>query len=370
MMRTNWALAVVLAGAAALGCGSKGSGSGDAPGASGAPGAGGTAGGGLNAAGNDPAVVALAKKAITCKFSESGLEYSCADKKAWEESELTKEGKADPTLVEMLGDASEPVRYIAAYALSGKGDKFKGDKAMADKILTAAEKETSKAVARELGAVAGKIKLKDLGFVDRAMKLAKAPTMKELRKSFIGSAQFSNREEFYETTKAIAKSDPDIDLRDAAMSAYWVGTPNSKNAEVCALWLELSHDPANEEFAAHAAYFTAFYPHSSGCKAEWDTMLGDIEKGAKAGKLKSSYWGSALYYLHNQSAASDAQKKRAIAIAKTVVENAANGGSARGRALELVGEKDPTSKAFVTKFKDDKDFYVKSRAADLLKKMK
>ena len=35
------------------------------------------------------------------------------------------------------------------------------------------------------------------------------------------------------------------------MSAFWTGTPNGKNAEVCAFWYDLSHD-ANEELAAHA----------------------------------------------------------------------------------------------------------------------
>lgn len=347
-------------------CGSKGSGSGDASGSGASPGS----GKGIDAPGNDPAVVALAKAALTCKWSDSsGFPYDCAQKKALESSELIKGGKADPTLVAMLEDASEQVRWLAASGLTSNGDKFKTDKALAERVINAALAEKSKVVGRNIGNAAGKVKLTDVGLVDKAKPLGKVPTLKEIRLGFIDSVQFNNRDAFYAYTVDLAKNDADKEIRDAAMSAFWTGTPNGKNAEVCAFWYDLSHD-ANEELAAHADYFVSFFPFDGGCKAQWDGMLGDIEKRAKAGTAKSSYWGSALYYMHEQKAATPAQKKRAIAIAKALVENTANGGNSRGRALDLVGEKDPGAKAFLTKFTNDADFFVKSRANDLLKKAK
>jgi hypothetical protein len=363
MKAINRAVCALLFSLSVVGCGNKGSGSGDTGGAP-------VAAKGIDAAGNDPAVVALAKKAAGCKWTDYGFDYDCADKKAWEQSELLKEGKADATLVSMLEDSNEGVRWLAVNGLSNNGSKYQTDKALAERVMAVAEGEKAKSVARSVGSVAGRIKMKGVGLVDRGKALFKSPTPKDTRLGFIGSAQFANSDDFYELTKELAKSDPDTEIRDAAMSAYWTGTPSAKNAEVCALWLELSHDEKNEEFAAHAAYFAAFYPHNSGCKAEWDTMLGDIEKRAKAGTAKSSYWGSALYYLHGQSAASAAQKKRAIAIAKTMAGNKSNSANARVRALELVGEKDPGGKAFVNKFVNDPDSYVKSRAAELVKKAK
>lgn len=345
-----------------VGCGDKGSGSGETGGAA-------TAARGIDAAGNDPAVVALAKKVLGCKWTDSGFDYECADRKAWSESELLKEGKADATLVSMVEDSNEQVRWLAAQALNEKGAKYQKDKALSERVLAAAETEKAKSVARNLGSAAGRIKLPEVGLTERAKALGKSPTMKETRLGFIGSVQYSNNEAFYAYTTDLARTEKDPEVRDAAMSSFWTGTPSSKNAEVCQLWLDLSHD-ANEELAGHAAYFTAFYPHNTGCKAQWDTMLGDIEKRAKAGTAKSSYWGSALYYLYAQNGASAAQKKRAVAVAKAIVDNKANSGNARARALELVAEKDPGAKAYLNKLTNDPDSYVKSRAADLLKKAK
>lgn len=358
----NRAVVALLFPLSVMGCGSKGSGSGDTGGAP-------TAARGIDAAGNDPVVVALAKKVLTCKWSDSGFAYDCADRKAWAESELTKAGKADATLVSMVEDPNEQVRWLGAQGLNDKGGVYQKDKALAERVLTAAESEKSKTVARSLGSAAGRIKLPEVGLADRAKALGKSPTMKETRLGFFDSVQYSNSEAFYAYTTEMAKTETDKDVRKAAMSSFWTGTPSSKNAEVCQLWLDLSHDD-NEDFAAHAAYFAAFYPHSGGCKAQWDTLLGDVEKRAKAGTAKAYDWAAAIYYLYGQNAATPAQKKRAMAAAKLIVENKANGGSSRARALELVGDKDPGAKAYLAKFTNDPDFSVKSRANDLLKKAK
>lgn len=354
-----------------LACGNKGSSSAESGATTAAPATTAAAGTkGIDAAGNDPAVVALAKKALGCKWNDtSGFPYDCADRKEWESSELIKAGKADATLVAMLEDPTEQVRWLAASALASNGDKFRTDKALAERVVDAALNEKSKAVARSVGNAAGKVKLADVGLVEKAKPLHKAPTMKETRLGFIDSVQFNNRDAFYESTVELAKKDAEKEIRDAAMASFWTGTPNGKNAEVCALWYELSHD-ANEDLAGHADYFVSFYPFDGGCKAQWDGMLGDIEKRAKAGTAKSSYWSSALYYLWDQKASTPAQKKKAEKIAAALAENASNGPNARVRAMEFLADKVPGSKALLAKLEKDTDSYVASRAKDYGKKAK
>lgn len=359
--RAVWALVLPFC---LFGCGHKGSGSGDT-------GGGGPAGNakGIDAAGNDAAVVALAKKVLAgCKWSDYGFAYDCADRKAWDDSELTKDGKADATLVSMLEDQNEQIRWLAAMTLSNKGDKYLTDKLLADRVLDAALAEKSKSVARNMGNAAGRIKLGDVGLVDKAKPLGKVPTLKELRLGFIGAVQYANRDAYYTYTVDLAKTDTDHDIRDAAMSSFWTGTPNSKVADVCALWLDLSHDPNDEELAAHAAYFDAFFPFDNGCRAQWDTMLSDIEKRAKAGTAKSSNWGFALGYLWDQKAATPAQKKKAIAIAKMIADNKNNGTNARAYALDAVA-REPANKSYIQKFTKDPDSFLKSHSEDLIKRM-
>ncbi len=366
MNRTRSAVFAFVLPLLVAGCGNKGSGGGDAAGS--APGGG--SGKGIDAPGNDPAVVALAKKAMTCKWGTNGFAYDCADKKAWDSaSELLKGGKADATLIAMLEDGNEQVRWLAAKALNGFGDAYRGDKALAPRALDAALAEKSKIVGRDIGNAAGRMKLAEIGLVDRAKALGKAPTLKEVRLGFLDAAQFNSRDAFYAYTLDLAKNDADKDIRMTAMGAFWTGTPSGKGGEVCALWFDLSHD-ANEDLASHAAYYLSFTSTEGGCKAQWDGMLGDIEKRAKAGTAKAPDWANALYYLHGHKNVSPAQQARAMAIAKILIENTANGGSSRSRALELVAEKDPGAKAYLTRFLNDSDSYIKGRAESLLKKVK
>jgi hypothetical protein len=87
-----------------------------------------------------------------------------------------------------------------------------------------------------------------------------------------------------------------------------------------------------------------------------------IENKSKAGEVNSSQVASALNYLHDQKKVSPAQKTRTLAVAKTLAENAKNGGSARARALEFVGKKDPAGRTYAAKFENDQEFFVKSTA--------
>ncbi|MRG93112.1 hypothetical protein [Polyangium spumosum] len=323
---------------------------------------------GIEAAGNDAAVVELAKKALGCNWGAYGFDSRCPEMKALTESELVRDGKADATLVNFLEDPNEHVRWLGSRILSQRGKAFRTDKALAERIVVVAEGEKSKTVAQELGGVVGGIKHADTGLGDRIKKMAKEHAVQQMRTSLLARMLFSNGETLYDFVKDIATNDKDTIVRKAAMSAFWTGTPPNRAADSCKMWLAFVDDPA-DDVSGEAAYLTAFYPQGGGCKAEWDPLLDKIEKRAKEGTVKSTQMSSALFYLHRHAGSSDAQKKRALVVARAIVENKANVGMARGRALELVAEKDPDAKKLLEKLQqEDTDVFVKRRAKDLVDK--
>jgi len=319
---------------------------------------------GIDAASSDPILVDLTKKALGCKWAAFGFDSKCPELKATLESEAMRDGKGDGTLVNFLEDANEQVRWIGARSLVQRGKQFRTDKQLATRIVDAAEAEKSKAVAQELGAVAGSIKHAETGLGDRIKTLAKTHEVQQMRTSLMARMLFSNGETLYDFVKEIAMTDKDVIVRKAAISAFWTGTTPNRIPDTCKMWLSFMDDPA-EDVAGESAYLCAFYPQNGGCKTEWDSLLERIEKRAKEGTVKSTQMASALSYLYKQVEISEAQKKRTLSTARTLAENPANNAMARSRAVELVAERDPNAKKFLEKLKDDADPMVKARAKEL-----
>lgn len=366
--RTHACAAVLLVTTLGLGLGcSKGS-SGPSPAGSAAPESQ-AAAVGLEAASNDAAVVALAKKTLGCKWSTFGFDSTCPEMKAFTESAEIRDGKADATLVTFLDDPNEHVRWLGARGLAQRGRAYRTDKALAERIVKVAEGEKSKVVAQELGGVVGGIKHAETGLGEKIKAMAKGHELQQLRTSLLARMLFANGETLYDFVKDIAANDKDTVVRKAAMSAFWTGTPPNKIADSCAMWLGFVDDPV-EDVAGEAAYLCSFYPQGGGCKSQWDALLDKVEKRAKDGSIKSTQLAAALAYLYKQPGISDAQKKRALGIARQMTENKDNAGMVRGRALELLAEKDPDAAKILEKLKDDNDVFVKSRAKDLMERAK
>jgi hypothetical protein len=358
------AVAVVALGLAA-GCGK--SSPAPAPADSAAPAAATGSGKGIDAPGNDASVVGLGRKALGCSYGAYGFPLACAEVKAFLDDEHLREGKADATLTSFLEDPSEQVRWLGARALSTQGKAYRTDKALAERVVKAAEDEKSKTVAQELGGAVGGIKHAETGLGQRIQAMAKSHPVQTLRTSLLSRMLFTNGESLYGFVRDIAKDDPDPIVRKAAMSAFWSGTPPQHEGETCAMWLGFVDD-AVDEVAGEAAYLCAYYPHGGGCKKEWDPLLDKIEKKAKDGAVKSAQMASALSFLNRQKEISDPQRKRTLAVARTLLENKANAGMARGRALEFIAERDPDGPKLLDKYKDDADLFVRTRARDLADK--
>ncbi len=316
-------------------------------------------GAGLAAPGNDPVVVELAEKALSCEWGSGGLKYSCKPAQAWAKSGLMKDGKADATLVAMLDDQRPPVRWLGAKSLLQNGREYAVDATLAGRVLAAARAETDVVVAEPLGSAAGKIDVTKTGLKNEVERLVSTHSLSKLRAALVQRAQSSNREALFEFTVTVAEQDPDASVRRAAIDALWIATPGQKKGPACDAWLDrMSSDPS-DEVAAKAAYLLLFAPRGQ-CRAQWDAALSVVEARAAAGMAKDGNWGACLPYFHEQDQASTAQKSRAVAIAKQMVENTGNSGVARSRAITLVGRKAPDGMAYVAQFTEDQDYLVKS----------
>lgn len=312
---------------------------------------------------NDKAIVALARPVLACKWGRYGFDAKCEALKAWKKSDAMKAGAGDATLVRFLEDDDVRVQWIGADGLAHYGLKYRADKAMARKVVDAADKVRAKQFVSLLGKAVGSIDLAKTGLAKRVMKMIESHANPELRRTLAGNTLFRNREVpgLFELLVRLAKSDKDKRVRKAAAAAFWTGTPAGKNEEVCKLWLDLADDP-DSDLAGHCAYQCASMSLAGGCAGQWDDLLSLIERKAKAGEVRSSFMASALKYLYRQKNATAAQKNRALAVAKEIVKNVKNDAPSRSAALELVGKKDPGGKAFAAKYDKDEAFFVKNAA--------
>ncbi len=312
---------------------------------------------------NDKAVVAMAKKVLPCKWGKYGFDSKCEALKSWKKSDALKGGKADATLVNFLEDGDVKVQWLGADGLARRGQAYRKDKAMATKVIDVADKATEERLMKPLGKAVGNIDLNATGLVERVKKMLESHGNTQLRRTLAGNTLFRNRDVpgMFDLFVKLAKSDKDKKVRKAAAAAFWTGTPSGKQEDVCKLWLELAGDE-DHDLAGHSAYHCAFKSSGGGCSAQWDDLLSLIESKAKAGEVQSSFMASALEYFHGQKKASDEQKKRAVAIAKKLVENKKNDASARASSLEFVGKEDPKGKVFAAKYENDDEFFVKNAA--------
>ncbi len=321
------------------------------------------AGGGVDDAANDKAVVALAREAIKCGWQDTwGLKSGCPGLEAWTKSELIKGGKSDPTLLNFLADAQKEARWLGAYGLYNGGQTYRQDAAMAKRVLAAGRAEKDSTVARKLGDAIGRIDVAKSGTGDEIKKMLAESSSTTLRQGIVEGVLFTNRSEggFYDLLAKMARTEKDKTVRKSAASAFWVGGSERRD-DTCKLWLELADD-ADDDLAGNSAYHASWWSSGGGCTGQWDALLGVIEKRAKAGKVKSTFMTSALGWLQKQGKATDAQKKRALAVARTIVETASNDKMARGDSLRVIGEHDPEAKKYAARFESDPEFFVKSAA--------
>lgn len=330
-----------------------------------------SAGRGLAAPGNDAKVIELARKAMTCKWDGRGLSQDCTPAVAWgDASEGFADGKADPTLVSMLDDPEERARWLAATKLHATGRAFRADKALAERVVTAAERETSPHVGAALGIALADIQLERTASFDRIRAMGVKHALVPLRAALIANIAWRNpgSSAAYELTREMVR-DPEKDVRAAAISAFYMG--GGRQPEVtCRIWLDNLDNAADEDVAAAASEYIARWGR---CQAHYEALLEAQEKRHKAAKTDSPRHAAGLGFLCEDVKSQARQRERANELLRKIAETKTYEPDVRAGALEAILKCDADgshARAFVTKFTTEPPAQLKERAIDLLRPKK
>ena len=323
---------------------------------------------GLEAPGNVPALVALARKALTCKWEEDRFSDDCAEYKAWTgEYDAFKDNKNDATLVNFLEDPDEKVRHLGVNRLFGWNGGAFADKAMAARIVTVAEKSTAKLEAYYLGGLVGHIKVKETELFPRIKAIVtSAEKDATMRGAIVSNLLPSNPEsdEVFALTKDVMK-DTDRQFAGSTMNAFFMGG-NSKKDQTCTVFAE-NLDNADENMAGAAAEKLPRFH----CTAQYGALLKSIEARVKAKTVSAPAFADGLSRLCEEKDVTPAQNKQAIALAHKILEEKKNPSTyaayVRGSAVEASVTCDAKgAKKYLAKFKKDSDKTVSQKVAKAL----
>jgi hypothetical protein len=340
-------------------CGSK---EGDAK-----PAASGSASSAASAPAVDPKISALAHAVLPCKAYDSNFDSDCPAMKAWRDAKDDfDEGKADTSLVTMLADADDKIRYLAADKLNQYGKAFKNDKALAGAVVTAAEKEKSKFAGYELGRTVGNILVRETGTFDRVKAMVAKHEVPDLRRGILANLLFNNQDNdaVYNLTRDTIK-DSDANVAQVALGAFWIGGQRKVEA-TCQIYYDNLSNP-RDPMAEEAANSLSWYAH---CASKYDGLLDSLEKRVKANTVTSLMYASSARHICEDTKATDKQRKRALEVGHDMSQKKEIKGWIRANALETVMKCDPGNggRSFVGKFKKDSDKSVADKANELLGK--
>ena len=317
---------------------------------------------GLELPGNDAKVVALARKAITCKFEKSDFDSDCADLKAWKAEEDAFAGnKADATLVAFIEDDDEKVRVLGVDRLNGWGAGAFVDKALSERILTVAQ--TTKR-SNALGFIVGRIKVKETGLFPRIKALVATPDAGNIFRGSIVSALLGANPESDEVFALIRDLLKDEDLGRAAFMGLAEGG-HSKPKETCALYAATLEN-ADEYLSSRSAENLTTFP----CPPQFDTLIKSLEARVKAKKVTDGRFADTLGSLCTAKDATTAQKKKALALTHKIAEDKTIKATyVRGAAIGAAVACDAKGgKKYIGKFQKDADPDVQQKVSKLLAK--
>jgi len=345
----------------------------------------------VGAGNEDPMITAPVKAVIeTCSATWRpgwGFEAACPAFQAFSALKVPR-GAQDATLVHLLDDPSEKVRSLGARGLATWGVTFATDKALAERVIAAAGKETSEAFAGILGNVAGHIDVSVTGLGEPIKGLVlREGALQELQAGVIAGFLPANVASpiAFDLTREMALSGPNTRVRNAAVTAL-SAVYEKRGEEVCEIWTQALKAPEELPAANAASRLTtgaswvgysqngwsttsSYFVRENRCAKLQNATLAAIEERAKTTKLVEEGWVTALAGLFREDlpTAPAAEKKRALSVARALVEKKDHSPTLRGSALRFVAKKDPDGKAFAAKFEKDPDTYLKTVAAEIAK---
>jgi hypothetical protein len=342
---------------------------------------------GLHAEGNNADVVKAAEVVLAscgADFSRKrGFEDCAPLDKDFRDMKI-RSGREDKTFIAFLEDPDEKVRALGVKGLHAWGDDYKTDKDMAARLVGALEKESCPAIDGAMADLVADLDPSKVGLGERVAALALKPETTTDVKAFLvawwGHDGGGVTNTFaYDLVKHYASA-REKRLQLAALEGYATFFGNHTD-EACKVWFD-GMSSADGEIAARSAgeltggwsvTFTMdedshWQISGSGrstsfdgrCK-EVDAAVAQIAARAKAGKIDDSKYVSAAAFVVGDKKATPAQRHAATAAMHAIIENKANGYE-RGDAIRDLVRGDPSQKAYVAKFANDKDLanYVKA----------
>jgi hypothetical protein len=339
---------------------------------------------------SDDAAVAAAVNAVIDTCSPGwrpgyGFESSCPALQSFSALKVAR-GASDAFFVHLLDDPSEKARALGTRGLAAWGGAYLTDKALAERVVAAAGKETSEAFAGVLGNVAGHIDAASTGLGEPIKGLVlREGALQELQIGVISAFLPANTTSdlAFDLTREMAKRGPSARVRSAAVSAL-SAVYDKRSEDVCAIWRDTLTAPEELPAANAASRLTtgaswigysqngwsttsSFFVRENRCAKLQSAALAAIEARAKSDKLVEEAWVTALAGLFREEIKDTpaAEKKRALTIARALVTRKEHSPTLRAAALRFVAKNDPDGPAFVARFVDDPDAYLKTTAAGL-----
>jgi hypothetical protein len=279
--------------------------------------------------------VAVAQETLTCEWEEKGFTLNCDAYRAWTRSDAL-EG-ADQTLLNMLEDDNEQVRFLAATILNERqvATTYREEAAEARRVVVAAGAEETDVVAFHLG---GAVAVINFGAVDDAALASEIVEMMQSHPVASARAGLASRlmgvnrahPELFEVYLEVARGDEDAQVRREAQAGLRASMPDeAQQAMLCELWSEAAAD-GDGDVASQAAEALTDLTY---CREHWDALLETLRARAEAGHVASAddfkRFPKVLHNIHRHADATPDQRTRAVEVARALVENEANDGRMR-----------------------------------------
>jgi len=322
---------------------------------------------GLAAPGNDAQLVELAKKAKVCPWSGQALSEECAAGIAWTNAnEGFTAGRADPTLVSLLEDTDERVRWLAATKLHAIGAKFATERPLAERVVAAGEHETSGRVGAPLGVLLADLQVEKTGTFDRVRAIAVKHALPQLRASLVANLSRKNPgvSAAFELTRELVR-DPEKDVRLAAIGAFYMRGGGKRPEDTCQIWVQNLDNEMDSDVASIANELLSRWGR---CQAFYGALLESQAKRLEVGRTDSARYPASLAQICEDKRAQPREKERATELVHKIAENKTLDAEVRAAALDGALVCDPAGgRDFVKKFANDPPALLKTRAIDLLR---
>ena len=283
-----------------------------------------------------------------CKFTKGGYFLpTCDQVRKFHGDPILKTDAGQAALVDFLSHPDRRIRGLAARALNARAKKFRTDPALASKVIEAVNKESDSSITLQMAAAAAQINGNKTGTLDKLTAIATTHAEPRVRARMFPGLLMNNDGVTEPFIMDRAKEDDSPDVRIAAAGAFW---GRRSKANPCAFWLERTNDPA-PKVAAKCAFFIAA-KKGEPCADQLIPLLERIETRANEGKIDDANYASTLKAIGGQ---------RAEKIARKIVDNTKNSGTARAEALKLLNDK-----ALAKKHTKDESVHVRHAAESLV----